>query len=671
MMLATPKHWMAIATAAIALFPNATAIAFDRGTLKQIPTQTPAKTATAIAFDRETLSQTPTQTPAETAIEEPLDSGTPDTPAPNLTATSPYYPVSEWGGRLILPPEDDTGVDWVWLEVYNAPLEAQHLIGETVRLEWSDEALVQAYVKLVTTGVYLNPDTRASVNRGNVHPVRLNDRPRVGPLQSLAGVRSEDDLVVSLDKVTVVNGESAEPTLQIAADPVQVKGRMYGLVQVLAPEPSESPEEEKVDRPCPGECPIEYYRVRHYNRATGKFDGPEEVVRFPQVEPASKDHGIFHSTPNEWHLSPAGEEGWYIYGDTDAEGTFTIQAIEPRGLLRVEADREVTGVEAGAIYIDEENWEDTEARKGTIETVAISQDATEPAASHWKEGDRGLVLHLFGGIGGDRGLGALFGLVNGHFSFGLARVVREPITDELQFAIEYRQVYTHNKEGIVAGALSRAAFAGNLHRGWLGSRPFSDAIVKLDTVTEDYNFDGITISPLTELMNQLTVITSRYRTGDGTGNSSVTPSTSCVQDSSQALYITIERIKQQVRTSPQIQAWLQANPDDPQTLRFQRLVALGSALEKQLAPSGMVRPDWKQNARVLTGIASSRERLVREPSSLSNTILSWRSVLPRRAHDELGKLFLEHGANLWVLRSNQVGGNDEGILPLAPVLVLD
>lgn len=630
--------------------------------------------AAAIAIPLNTTSTAQAQTPAEgipetEAIEEPTNSDTTAPISPNLTDTGLYQPVSQWGGRLILPPEDETGVDWVWLEVYNAPPEAQQLIGQTVRLEWSQERLVQDYVKLVTTGIYLNPDTRASVNRGQVHPVRLNGRPRVGPLQSLAGVRSEDDLVVALDKVTVVSADGADPTLQIAADPVQVGGRAYGLVQVVAPEPMESKDEAARDCPGNGECPIEFYRVRHYNRATGQFDGLEEVIRFPQVEPAADRFGVFHSTPNQWEQSPAGKDGWYIYGDKNAEGMFEVEAIEPRALLRLEADREIAGVEAGKTYIDVENWENTEARKGTIETVSIASDAA--TASEWQEGDRGLVLHLFGSVGGDRGLSPMFGLVNGHFSFGLAQVVREPITGELQFAVEYRQVYTHNYEGIVSGAIARSEFAGDLRRGWMGVRPFSDAIVKLDTITEDYNFDGITISPLTELMNQLTVITSRYRTGDGTGNSSVTPSTSCVQDSNQALYITIERIKQQVRNSREIQAWLQANPDDPQTLRFRRLVSLGSALEKQLAPTGVVRPDWKQNARVLTGIASSRERLVRDPSSLSRALLSWRSILPRRAHDELGKLFLEHGAQLWVLRTNQVGGWDEGIEPLAPVLIVD
>ena len=41
-------------------------------------------------------------------------------------------------------------------------------------------------------------------------------------------------------------------------------------------------------------------------------------------------------------------------------------------------------------------------------------------------------------------------------------------------------------------------------------------------------------------------------------------------------------------------------------------------------------------------------------------------MLPRRAHDEMSTIFLHNNASLWFLRTNQILGWDETILPLAP-----
>jgi predicted Abi (CAAX) family protease len=160
---------------------------------------------------------------------------------------------------------------------------------------------------------------------------------------------------------------------------------------------------------------------------------------------------------------------------------------------------------------------------------------------------------------------------------------------------------------------------------------------------------------------------ARYRTGDGTGNSSVTPAASCVQDSNQALFITIEVLKQQVSQTPEIITWLTNNPDDPQSKRFQRLVQLGDRLTKVFTNRGVIRTDWKENAETLASVTTNRNHsgFVRE-STLANALISWGSMLPRFSHDIISKIFLEHGATLWFLRTNQVGGEMPEILPLAP-----
>jgi predicted Abi (CAAX) family protease len=51
-------------------------------------------------------------------------------------------------------------------------------------------------------------------------------------------------------------------------------------------------------------------------------------------------------------------------------------------------------------------------------------------------------------------------------------------------------------------------------------------------------------------------------------------------------------------------------------------------------------------------------------------LLSWRSMMPRRSHDDLAALMLRHGSPAWILRTNQLPGADPRLEPLAPTLLL-
>jgi predicted Abi (CAAX) family protease len=598
-----------------------------------------------------------------------------------ITQTVPsnlYRPIANWVGRLILPtPKQLKAVeasgsqpsDWVWLEVQQAPTEAKNLLGKVVRLEWSQKPEIQGYVQTVTQDVKFTPPTVESESKGNVHPGRLNGRTQVGPLQSLAGARPNDDAIVTLENVSVATLRDGSPILQIDREPVLATGRFYGLVQIL--EPDAKAGRNSIPKLCPGKppCPSEFFRVRHYNSISSQFDGAVETIRIPQQSP--NHNRIFPSTPRQLEASGAGKAGWYIYGAKNAQGVFVVQAIEPRSLFQLKPDQVVLGNNAGLTYINSQNWQNTEAQKGIARTVLVDPTATQPeqALSQWREGDRAIVLHNFGGIGGKKAepLG-IPNTITGHFAYGVAQVVRDPLTNELQFDIEYQQVYTHNPNGIIAATHTWADYMGNLQWGWLATRPVSDAIIKFDAVTQDYNFDGITLSPIQEFLQQLQVMMARYRVGDGTGSATVTPATSCIQDSSQALYATIKQIKQQVSSTPEIQAWLKAHPDDPQTLRFQQLVALGEDIEQRLIPLGILRADWEQNANALAG-TNTRGDFTSDTSPFAG-LTTWRTMVPRQAHDELSSLFWQHGAKVWFLRTNQVGGWDADIAPLAPTALL-
>lgn len=590
------------------------------------------------------------------------------------TVTDPkYQPIGLWIGRLILPStliknfQDDV----VLFEVYHTPPESTHLIGKVVNLTWVESSDVKDFVRAVTQDLRFNRETEISQNMGYVLPDRLNGRDRVGPLESLAGSRSQDDIIVKLelpvridDRPRLLNPETPENhqvgvTLMIDQPPVQITGSWVGLVKIMnrIHAGDNSPEESLYPR----------FEVRHYNQASQQFDGAIETLCIPQVR--ADRNGIFRSKIDQLEDSPFNSSGWYIYGAQNAAGTFIVQAIEPRSLTQLVPDEVHLGKSAARHYIDQLNWQNTEAQKGTAKTVLLDPTASHEHAitTNWQEGDRALVMHIYGGIGGTKGEAtAPLGVVTGHFAYGIARVVRDAFTDELRFDIQYCQIYAHNPDGIISGTATWSNYMGDLQRGWLGSRPVSDVIIQLDCITEDYDFDGIRLSPLTQLQQQLEEMMARYRHGDGDGAALVTPVTSCVQDSNQALYIAIQRLEQQVVRQPRILDWLRSHPNHPQTLRLKRLQALGNALEKLLVPLGIVRPDWERHARQLAGI-TPQPNLFR---AAYKTVTSWRTMLPRFAYDEIARVFLKHEAKLWLIRTNQVGGFDPEIVPKAPTRLL-
>jgi predicted Abi (CAAX) family protease len=558
----------------------------------------------------------------------------------------------EWMGRLILPSQMEitkSGKEgWVWIEIGQAPVSQQQLVGKILRLSWSPKSIIRS----VITDINFTSKTIASQKGGNVHPQRLNGRSRVGSLQSLAGARSIDDVWVRLDGVELIGSQD----LTIDREPIQVTGKLRGLVRIIGPDPTPR---SSLPKACPGAlpCSSEYFRVAHYNSASHGFDGQIETIRIPQV--AANTSGVFPSTMRDLDRSPAGTLGWYIYGDKDPQGLFTVGAIQPRSLFTLTSEREIIDGDGKLDYVDRQHWQDTPANKGKISKVVFG-------SPNLKLGSKALVIHSFGGIGGETGDKLSGNTVTGHFAYGIATVIQDEFTHELQWSIEYNQVYAHNRNAIVAGRQDWATYMGNLQRGWLATRPVADMLITYPPVTEDYDFGGIKLSPLTELQRQLHISAARYRTGNGTGSASVTPSTSCVQDSNQALYITIEQLTERAR-SPQIQAWLTNHPQHPQTLRFEQLKALGADLKATLAPLGVIRPDWKKNAATLAGIDGAREFAT--SSNPLTGLMSWRTMLPRGAQDGIGKIFSSYGAGIWFLNTFQVGGWNPDIFPLAPTIL--
>jgi predicted Abi (CAAX) family protease len=559
-----------------------------------------------------------------------------------------YWPIAAWMGRLILPDRAQRDqVRGALFEVYHTPGDRAHLVGQTVNLRFDPDPTVQQWVQATTKDVYFSAEAEyTNTYEGLVHPDRLRGWRRVTPLESLAGARPYDDMIAALPEPLIVDEETARPTLYLRNQPLQISGRFYALVQFV--------------RPVEGnDCWV----VRHYNRESGQFDGGvEEAVRMPLV--VADRNGCFPSTSRHLERSPLNERGWYLYGAQEGEGMFVVNAIAPRSLFQLKPERVVFGKKAAYRYLRQEAWNHIKAEKGRIHSVLLEANASSPqeAVSHWQEGDRALLLHLYGGIGGRKPEPAATGPVYfGHFAYGMARVVREPLTDELRFDLSYSQVYSHNTDGLVAGLLHWSRYLGDRQFGWVGLRPVADILVKLNAFTGYYNFDGELRSPLDEMMIQLNAMTARYRIGDGTGGTYVGPANNCAQDSNRALFASIRQLEHRVRTNSQWFAHWQAQHPD-QARCFEQLLGLDKALKHKLQPFGLSRSDWTENEYNLGSTLEDKPL-----ENLLNGLSSWRTMFPRKASDTIVKVFLDYGASVWVLRTNQIGGIDPDIEPIAPM----
>ncbi|TVQ09368.1 MAG: CAAX protease [Leptolyngbya sp. DLM2.Bin27] len=581
------------------------------------------------------------------------------------TLAQPWYqPVGPWVGRLVLPePDQRPDLDGVWLDLLHAPAAYQTWVGQRVGLRWRCAPGLKKRFLAVTRDIHFSTDAEASHRDGLILPSRLNHWRLVTPLESLAGARPVDDILVKLpERVSVAADPSPagaaaalmQPstskvhkalTMTIDHEPIQIAGVYYALVQFLRP----------IDEA------LERYRVVHYNPTTQAFDGLEETVRLPTV--VRDRDGIDAATNRDLERSPLNGTGWYIHGAQAHDGEFVVQALRPRCLVQLRPDRVISSARQGRQYLRRESWGDLVQKKGTTESVLIAPNAAtdQAAIAQWRLGDRALLVHVYGGIGGAKREPAAKGPVYfGHFAYGIATVVREPIAQELQFDIRYHQVYTHNRRGLVAGTLDWSLYMGDRQWGFAGTRPVSDILIKLPAYTEPFDIDDRTWAAIDDLRLELELMTARYRIGDGTGVTYVGPANNCAQDSNQAMYASATHLEAAlVAHRATLDTWEAENP--AQARQFQQLLSLRRNLQQELLPLGSARADWADQQ------ASLGSNLSDFPlKTLGRGLLSWRTMLPRKASDTITQLCLRHGAALWVLRTNQIGGYDPDIEPLAP-----
>lgn len=570
-------------------------------------------------------------------------------PIEQTAAADRYRPITAWMGRLILPaPEERLAVKGALFEVYHTDAAHRHLVGQVVNLRYSDDPDVQKRIWSVTKDVNFDRRAEESARTGLIHPHRINHWRLVNPLESLAGGRPNDDVIVGLfEPVVVVENQSTDerPSLTIKREPMQISGRFYALVRFIGPVQEDGEE----------------FRVVHFNRETRQFDGVEEVVCLPRVLPTI--FKLSPSTSQDIEKSPLNPGGWYIYGAQNHEGKFIVQSLAPRDLLQVKPQEVITEKKAALTYLKKGVWGNAADYKGRITSVLLSPEAAdaETAVAAWQEGDEALLASVYGGITGRTPEPyAAFGKIYfGHFSYGTAQVVHEPLADELRFEIVYHQVYTNNIDGLIPGTLHWSRYMGDRQWGFAGFRPLADILLKLDSFAEPFRFTERNRSALELVTQTLETMTARYRIGDGAGGTYVAAANNCAQDSNQALYGTIKFLDDSLERQAQVKAMLRRHPEERE--RFEQLVRLGKSMRSRLLPLGSARADWEYQ---IENLGSSLEDGLM--TNLFKGVLSWRTILPSMAAYNVARVFLEHRADVWVLRTNQIGGHNPDIEPLAP-----
>ncbi|MGH8000886.1 MAG: CAAX protease, partial [Brasilonema sp.] len=272
--------------------------------------------------------------------------------------TDLYRPIASWMGRLILPPKEQRQFG-VLFEVHHADAKHQHLVGRFVYLQWIDDPESKISVQSTKKDVHFNAEALYNYTQGKIVPIRINHWRQVTPLESLAGSRPNDDMIVMLRQPVVVEQNGKIPTLYVTSEPVQISGRFYGLVKFLQPIQPRS----------------EQFRVVHFNRHSREFDSIEEVVLLPKVIPSGQN--IYSSTSRDIEKSPLNDKGWYIYGAKNVAGMFVVQALAPRALLQVQPQEVIVGRKPGLEYLRKRSWKNITTKKGQIQSVLLSTRGTD------------------------------------------------------------------------------------------------------------------------------------------------------------------------------------------------------------------------------------------------------------------------------------------------------
>ncbi|MEY3903866.1 MAG: hypothetical protein RL189_3172, partial [Pseudomonadota bacterium] len=595
---------------------------------------------------------------------------------------------NEWTGQLLLPAKESRADGAVYLKVHGAPDAHSALKGKIIRVSWP---------KIWGSANKFRPDVKFDAKEletakkgGNIVPLALDGWASVSPLESLAAARcfgkfstaATDDgksaslceyqpidrIFVRIKKASLSSGQ-----LVLSEDPIVIAGPHVMLVSQI----------QKTGR-SEGNGKFAVYSANTF--INGQFSASQKTEFLVEESFGSRPNFTF----NNINSSPAGTQGWYIHGEFDSgvntgKSLFVAKAIEPRAMLKVSGTYDVIDNKtAGQKFISYQDnlavKDDYLSKNGLTrqkfaslqnnfrrlriltgssptplsEQAPIRKSTHSESNSPFAAGEKGLVVHLFHWItdaAGKKDVGPL-GLVTGHYSYGFYEVVREPLTGELQFEVIYQQVYGQGPDGVVSSRISRTEYMGNFRRGWSNSIATSDVLIRTPWLNAPVDSPAgapqAGYTPYDILNDSLSLMTQSYRTGSGDGISSITPWASCVQDSSQALFIALRQTEKLI-SATRGASYCSKN-------EFKGLCNMVSELKSnfeagEIFENAPMRGDWLDNSLVL--------QIRRSSNAIENgyaALASYKTALPRHAFNLFLNTMLNKDLELLVMDNIQIGG---------------
>lgn len=553
-----------------------------------------------------------------------------------------YKPIGKWAGQIFLPQPDRRHSDGsVPFLVFSSP--HPELIGRILKLSWNPSATDEKWFYSISMDVNFNPKTQAfGEKHGCRFPTLLDGWKKVSPLESLPANRSEGSIEVILKNPVYQNS-----TLYISEEPVQANGSHVCLARFIGPAEGN------------------LRRIIHFNPASGRFDGPVEIVTIMPRKPAKGEEAP-NTSLESIEESALNSGGWYLYGKK-LKKSFLVKSVEPRLPLLLEPTVEVNEKKAIKNYASGKVFDGIRPAMYRITQCQQKEEGKKGTGAKqlWPIGSRHLMIHLFGWRkieGGKTGVMDLINLVTGHFAFGFATVVKDRFTGEPRWDIEYKQVYGHNREEVVSGAMKWHAYMGNLRRGWMYSIPVADTIIDIPEL-QPYRINGRLINPMRGLARELEKMMALYRIGAGTGCSMVRPDVSCVQDSHCALYSGLNHLAGDFSRRPDTKEWLKAGSAD--AVRFRQLLELAREIEHSITRLGIAQGNWRNFVESPFGTRNPNK-----VAALVNTMISLKTMFPRAAHDHLLSLAAKREYPMWTILTCQIGGVIPGIIPQKPTSLL-
>lgn len=550
-----------------------------------------------------------------------------------------FQPIASWTGKL-LPPSKDLRhpKGGTLLHITHAP-NPEH-IGKIVWLVWRDRE-ANGWQEQIKIDIRFSSEIMRAKAKGNLYPDKIDGLSNVSALEVLASLSEHDPIDVMIEEPQLISDEKDIVELVTDREPVQILGKEYGLVTFL------HPLNEQENR----------WKVRHYNLASGRFDGLECVMSI--ADPIQLDESPMMITSiKNIHLSPLNKEGWYVYGE-HAQNIFFIKGLEPRSLTSVQPAKRISGLSQIKDYYFEGNWDEA----NNIQGSASATDLSPSRQIKWNEGESYLVLHLLAPFQGDKEWMMLNYLRRytihlfaeltcflraGHFSFGIAKIVKDPLTQELRFDITYHQVLFAHMIPRFSGSQKWHRFMGSVQIGSMFLRPTSDVIIHLPEFDQTYEKS---LNPLAIFRSHLEKITALSRRGQkGEGGLHFDMINTCTRESGQALFEFVHDLKQRTHHIKESKT-------------FTRLhYLLNKMVQRLLESEAGVPYRWKKDESGKLTCPVSESGLKKWIYAFQTRKLSF----PKELQDKLVSVCMEEGVPFRILKSNMIGGYIDGVKPRKP-----